>query len=33
MRKFTSADAKNHFGQLVDAARLAPVAVTNTKCH
>lgn len=29
MRKFTSADAKNHFGQLVDAARLAPVAVTK----
>ena len=29
MRKFSSADAKNHFGQLVDAARLAPVAVTK----
>lgn len=29
MRKFTSADAKNHFGKLVDAARVAPVAVTK----
>ena len=29
MRKFTSADAKNHFGELVDAARVAPVAVTK----
>ena len=29
MRKFTSADAKNNFGELIDAARLAPVAVTK----
>ena len=29
MRKFSSAHAKNHFGKLVDAARLAPVAVTK----
>ena len=29
MRKFTSADAKNHFGELVDAARVAPVAITK----
>ena len=29
MRKFSSAEAKNHFGELVDAARLAPVAVTK----
>jgi prevent-host-death family protein len=29
MRKFSSAHAKNHFGELVDAARLAPVAVTK----
>lgn len=29
MRKFSSADAKNHFGELVDAARLEPVAVTK----
>jgi prevent-host-death family protein len=29
MRKFSAADAKNHFGELVDAARLAPVAVTK----
>lgn len=29
MRTFSSADAKNHFGVLVDAARLAPVAVTK----
>ena len=29
MRKFTSADAKNQFGELVDAARVAPVAVTK----
>jgi prevent-host-death family protein len=27
MRTFSSADAKNHFGELIDAARLAPVAV------
>jgi len=29
MRTFTSADAKNHFGELIDAARIAPVAVTK----
>ena len=29
MRKFSSAEAKNHFGELVDAARLGPVAVTK----
>ena len=29
MRTFSSANAKNHFGELVDAARLAPVAVTK----
>ena len=29
MRKFTSADAKNHFGELVDAAPVAPVAITK----
>jgi prevent-host-death family protein len=29
MRKFTSADGKNNFGELIDAARLAPVAVTK----
>ncbi len=29
MRMFTSAQAKNHFGELIDAARLAPVAVTK----
>jgi prevent-host-death family protein len=29
MRIFSSADAKNHFGELIDAARLAPVAVTK----
>lgn len=29
MRTFTSADAKNQFGELVDAARIAPVAVTK----
>lgn len=29
MRTFSSADAKNHFGELIDAARLAPVAVTK----
>jgi len=29
MRKFTSTDAKNRFGELVDAARLAPVAITK----
>ena len=29
MRRFSSAEAQNHFGELVDAARLAPVAVTK----
>lgn len=29
MRTFSSADAKNHFGELIDAARLVPVAVTK----
>ena len=29
MRKFSSAHAKNHFGELVDAALIAPVAVTK----
>jgi prevent-host-death family protein len=29
MRKFSSAGAKNHFGVLIDAARIAPVAVTQ----
>ena len=29
MRIFSSADAKNHFGELVDAARIAPIAVTK----
>jgi len=29
MRNFSSAEAKNHFGELIDAARLAPVAVTK----
>ena len=29
MRTFSSADAKNHFGEMIDAARLAPVAVTK----
>ena len=29
MRKFSSAGAKNHFGVLIDAARIAPVAVTK----
>ncbi len=29
MRTFTSADAKNQFGELVDAARVKPVAVTK----
>lgn len=29
MQNFSSAEAKNHFGELVDAARLAPVAVTK----
>lgn len=29
MRTFSSADAKNHFGELIDAARLAPVTITK----
>ncbi|MEL3888950.1 type II toxin-antitoxin system Phd/YefM family antitoxin [Ferrovibrio sp. MS7] len=29
MRTFSSANAKNHFGELVDAARIAPVAITK----
>lgn len=29
MRKFTSAHAKNHFGELIDAARAKPVAITK----
>ena len=29
MRTFTSADAKNNFGELIDLARAAPVAVTK----
>lgn len=29
MRTFSSAHAKNHFGELVDAARISPVAVTK----
>lgn len=29
MRNFTSADAKNQFGELIDAARVAPVAITK----
>ena len=29
MRIFTSADAKNHFGELIDMARAAPVAITK----
>lgn len=29
MRTFSSASAKNHFGELIDAARLAPVAITK----
>ena len=29
MRKFTSAHAKNHFGELIDAARASPVAITK----
>jgi prevent-host-death family protein len=29
MRIFSSAHAKNHFGELIDAARVAPVAVTK----
>lgn len=29
MRTFSSANAKNHFGELVDAARISPVAITK----
>jgi prevent-host-death family protein len=29
MRSFTSADAKNNFGELIDLARAAPVVVTK----
>ncbi len=29
MRSFTSADAKNNFGELIDMARAAPVAITK----
>ena len=29
MRAFTSADAKNNFGELIDMARAAPVAITK----
>ena len=29
MRTFTSADAKNNFGELIDMARAAPVAITK----
>ena len=29
MLKFTSAQAKNHFGELIDAARAAPVGITK----
>ncbi len=29
MRKFTSAHAKNYFGELIVAARAAPVAITK----
>jgi prevent-host-death family protein len=29
MRKFISAHAKNHFGELIDAARAVPVAITK----
>ena len=29
MQMFSSAQAKNHFGELIDAARLAPVAITK----
>ena len=30
---FSSAGAKNQFGVLIDAARIAPVAVTNALDH
>jgi hypothetical protein len=29
MRTFTSADAKNHFGELIDKEFAAPVAITK----
>jgi prevent-host-death family protein len=29
MRTFTSADAKNNFGELIDLARATPVAITK----
>jgi prevent-host-death family protein len=29
MRSFTSADAKNNFGELIDVARAGPVAITK----
>jgi prevent-host-death family protein len=29
MRTFTAADAKNNFGELLDFARAAPVAITK----
>jgi len=29
MRTFTSADAKNNFGELIDMARAGPVAITK----
>jgi len=29
MRTFTAADAKNKFGELIDMARAAPVAITK----
>ena len=29
MRTFTSAEAKNNFGELIDLVRAAPVMVTN----
>jgi prevent-host-death family protein len=29
MRTFTSADAKNNFGELIDLARAAPVGITK----
>ena len=29
MRIFTSAEAKNNFGELIDMARAAPVAITK----
>jgi prevent-host-death family protein len=29
MRTITSADAKNNFGELIDLARAAPVAITK----